>query len=226
MNSIMAKILRQGFPSLDSRAKVALLAFLTVCAVLGYIFLVHRPMTAKAHQLEVQLAVEKMKLTKVKAEASRTAEIEDAMQNVRKELDALKRFVPSRLDYQAVLAYLDEIATVSGVRVNFIGFGDARAVKEYQAFPVEISVTGTYHGVFYFLKLLNGYPLLSCVERAEIRLKTEETRRSHSSTSSPPSSAAGETTATAGKAGQEGSKDFEGKFLLVLYSRPEWTSKR
>lgn len=143
------------------------------------------------------------------------------MRNAHRELDTLKGFVPSCLDYRAILVRLDEMAAVSGVKVNFIGFGDARADKQYQAFPVEISVTGTYHGVFYFVKLLNEFPSLSCVERAEIRLKTEETRRSLGSTSGPPSSATGETIATAGLAGQEGPKDFEGKFLLVLYARPE-----
>lgn len=155
-NMDMSDLQRIGVATNAVKGFVIALSFLTISAT-GLWFIVE-PMTgelASNEQKEIQLR-KKFDTEQSKA-ANREAYVEQLSQ-MKKTFNIMLRQLPNKTDIESLLVDLSQTSVASGLEVEYFKPSQEVPKEFYAEYPIEISVTGSYHEFGSFISGLSALP--------------------------------------------------------------------
>lgn len=154
----------QALERLSRREKLMILAGVVLLVSIGLSMFVHQPLKRKTRTLQSQLDEVHTQLQPLQVLARKKAEMETRIAGAEKRLTELVPLVPREKQLPEFILFLFLQERRIQLKINAIEVGAGSTVESFTAFPVSISVTGTYPQLVDLIESIEGLPRFLKIE--------------------------------------------------------------
>jgi type IV pilus assembly protein PilO len=165
------------FHDLSSRAQIAIVGVLCVVTATAGGQAAIRPERARIATGRSQVAARDRDVIHARAVATRLSAAEHEVQILETQLRATGALLPEEEDPQDLLRHLHDLASESLLDIVRFAPGAVVVHADYEEWPIELGLEGSYHNLGRFLDRLSAIPRLIAVSNLEIKATTRPNAR-------------------------------------------------
>lgn len=153
--------------------KILVLAVIVVIACGIFYNFYTRPIKAERVSIDQEIELLEIKVAAAQQYIGKLNDLKVEVSELNRELEELKSMLPDRRETPAVIRQTHTMAADSGLRLT--GFTPGTAVQHdyYEAWPIQLSMEGSFHNLSMFFEKTGNYSRIISIEDLQINAVTE-----------------------------------------------------